>query len=99
MHGTNADSGAGNRFSILLRDHSKINYLKFAINDQAIDLTSAFRRYLQSSTGDAAIMAHLELEEKEFYIAFKVPKSDHGMKMMGKGRHVVDEFYLIYCWQ
>ena len=80
-------------------DHSEISYLKFAINDQAIDLTSAFRRYLQSSTGDAAIMTHLELEEIEFYIAFKVPKSDDGMKMMGKGGRVVDEFYLIRCWQ
>ena len=80
-------------------DNFAINDLKVSINFQAMCLTSAFRRYLQSSTGDAEIMAHLKSEEKEFYTAFKVPNSDDGMKMMGKGGRVVDELYLIRCWQ
>ena len=86
-------------FRFSRRDHDMINDFKVEIETRAIGLTSAFSRYLQSSTGDAELMRHLALEGKEFYAAFQVPKSDDGMKMMGKSAHVVNEFYLIYRWQ
>jgi len=80
-------------------DHDMINDFKFEIEHRAMDLTSSFRQYLWSSTGNAGLMYHLELEEAKFYAAFKVPKSDDGMTVMGKGGRVADEFYLIRRWR
>ena len=80
-------------------DHEMINDFKFEIETRAMILTSSFSQYLQSSTGYAELMCHLELEEAKFYAAFKGPKSDDGMMVMGKGGRVVDKFYLIRHWR
>ncbi|KAF8958975.1 P-loop containing nucleoside triphosphate hydrolase protein [Flammula alnicola] len=52
-------------------DHAIINEKKAEIETRATSLTSAFKRYLQSSTGDAVLMSYLEFEEEDFYSAFK----------------------------
>ena len=76
-----------------------INNFKAEIETRVVGLASAFKRYLQSSTGDAELMSYLEFEEEKFYTAFKVPESNDDMNLVGKGGHAVDEFYLIHWWQ
>ncbi|KIM42882.1 hypothetical protein M413DRAFT_26853 [Hebeloma cylindrosporum] len=80
-------------------DHAVINNFKAEIETRALGLTSAFRRYLQSSTGNADLMSYLEFEEENFYSAFKVPESNDGMAPVGRGGRAADEFYLIHWWQ
>ena len=80
-------------------DHAVINNFKAEIETRVVGLTAAFKRYLQSSTGDADLMSYLEFEEEDFYSAFKVPESNDDMKKVGKSGRVVDEFYLIQWWK
>jgi len=76
-----------------------INSFKAEIETRVTGLTDAFRRYLQSSVGDADLMSYLEFEEENFYEAFKVPQSEDEIKKVGNNGRVVDKFYLIRGWQ
>ncbi|KAF8065347.1 P-loop containing nucleoside triphosphate hydrolase protein [Lyophyllum atratum] len=79
-------------------DHAIINELKSDIATRAASLTSAFKRYLQSSTTDADLLSYLEFEKPDFYNAFEMPKSGE-WSTAGKGGRAVDEFYLIHWWR
>ena len=80
-------------------DHAMIDVIKAEIETRVTGLTDAFRRYLQSSVGNADLMSYLEFEEEIFYKAFEVPQSADGMNKVVKGGRVADEFYLINWWQ
>jgi len=80
-------------------DHATIDGLKAKIKTQTTGLTDAFKQYLQSSVGDAELMSYLQIEEEQFYKAFKVPQSADKMKKVGKGGRVAKDFYLIHWWQ
>ncbi|KAF8065345.1 P-loop containing nucleoside triphosphate hydrolase protein [Lyophyllum atratum] len=80
-------------------DHAIVNELKSEIETRASSLTSGFKRYLQSSIGNADLMSYLEFEEEEFYTAFELPTSEDQMVSVGKGGRVADEHYLLDSWR
>ncbi len=80
-------------------DNTIINELKADIAVRAASLPESFKRYLQSSIRNDALLAYLEFEETDFFDAFQVPLSEDGMSTVGGKGRKVDEFYLLDRWR
>ncbi|KAK0188464.1 P-loop containing nucleoside triphosphate hydrolase protein [Armillaria mellea] len=80
-------------------DYTIIDGLKADILVRATSLPEHFKRYLNSTIRNDALLAYLEFEEPIFYNAFQVPISEDGMNIVGGKGRKVDQFYLLQCWR
>lgn len=92
-------SNRGNYPKFGKADWAQMNGLKASATELRDDLVSSFNKYQNFNPQPHEILEHLEFEAPTFWTAFKVPDTDDGMEMVGKGGQKVGSSYLYDQWR
>ncbi|KAG2072157.1 P-loop containing nucleoside triphosphate hydrolase protein [Suillus decipiens] len=71
------------------------NRLQFLCNR----LDNSVAEFMRNRIRYEDILTHIEFEDESYFEAFRIPKSDDGMAIMGRGGREIDPTYLIAQWE
>ncbi|KAF9042774.1 P-loop containing nucleoside triphosphate hydrolase protein [Hymenopellis radicata] len=80
-------------------DNTLIDQAKRDAGTRADALEHLFDQFLSSSLRNEDLWTHLEFEERDYFEAFQIPKSDDGMRRVGKKGKEVDKYDLLKRWR
>jgi hypothetical protein len=79
-------------------DWTMIDELKNRLQYLCGRLDNSTAAFLANKISYGDILMHIEIEDEDHFEAFRVPQSDDGMEVVGRGGRRVDPTYLIEQW-
>ncbi|KAI0309712.1 P-loop containing nucleoside triphosphate hydrolase protein, partial [Amylostereum chailletii] len=80
-------------------DYTQIDEIRNTVTVLFTRLEMEFKQYAQFSMSPVVLLAHLEFEDRDYYMAFEVPvDNSSGMQKVGKKGKAINEFYLLSRW-
>ncbi|KAG2138476.1 P-loop containing nucleoside triphosphate hydrolase protein [Suillus clintonianus] len=79
-------------------DWTMIDEFRTRSDDLSRRLDNSVAKFLTNRICHEDILTHIEFEDEAYFEAFRVPKSDDGMVVVGWRRREIDSTYLIELW-
>jgi len=80
------------------RNWSVITELKGQLENLSQGVDSAFERYTQTKYSLTDVLDYLEVEEPQYFEAFRIPESEDGMQIVGANSKAIGTDYLLDKW-